>query len=92
MASALISSLASYIYWLLHVMVLFCVIFPDWKHSDWQISSPLVGRLATFEGIWWRCFSPKWGLMVCDNHGSTAVFVSCKCIRSYIYVTDGKTN
>ncbi|CAK8689406.1 unnamed protein product [Clavelina lepadiformis] len=59
---------------LTHFMYIFICAFPDWKHSSWQMSNPLVGRLANFDGIWWRCFSPKWGIIVCDNYGKSSIY------------------
>ena len=61
-----------------HIAILFVCVFPDWKHSAWQISQGLIGRIANFQGVWWQCFSPKWGLFVCDNYGKTPVFSAGK--------------
>ena len=61
-----------------HILAIFVCAFPDWSHNSWQISNSLVGRLAKFNGIWWECFSPKWGIVVCDNYGKTAIYSDCK--------------
>lgn len=63
-----------------HVATVFVCVFPDWKHSSWQVSAGLIGRVATFQGAWWNCFSPKWGLFVCDNYGKVPVYSAGKCI------------
>ena len=77
-----------------HIAILFVCVFPDWKHSSWQISNGLIGRVATFSGIWWNCFSPKWGLFVCDNHGQVPVYSKRKLLVTQLtseflcYVTE----
>ena len=57
-----------------HIATLLVCVFPDWKHSAWQMSQGLIGRVANFQGVWWQCFSPKWGLFVCDNYGKVPVY------------------
>ena len=56
------------------MMLLFYVIFwitcfPDWTHSAWQLEENLMGRVKRFNGLFFRCISPKQGSFKCDNYG-----------------------
>ncbi|CAK8689407.1 unnamed protein product [Clavelina lepadiformis] len=59
--------------WIMFYIMFWMLCFPDWEHSAWQIEENLMGRVKRFNGLFFRCISPKQGSFKCDNYGKPSI-------------------